>query len=99
MQSIISNFLQQRQTTTATVATTSIIAATVLLYSVHRFSRNKRDDSTPCIPYTFPFIGSTLEYLADTEAFAKKYSDLYGPVFKAHLFGKVKRSKRMMTND
>lgn len=89
MQSIVSNFLQQRQATTATVATTSIIAATILLYSFNRLSRNKRDDSTPCIPHRFPFIGSTLEYLADTEAFAKKYSDLYGPVFKAHLFGKV----------
>lgn len=88
IQSTLSTFLQQRQIT-ATMATTSIIAATVLLYSFHRLGRNKRDDSTPCIPHRFPFIGSTLEYLADTEAFAKKYTDLYGPVFKAHLFGKV----------
>ena len=43
----------------------------------------------PIVPYTNPFVGSTLEYRRDPRAFVEKYSAVYGPVFQCHIFGRV----------
>ncbi|ORZ00401.1 hypothetical protein BCR43DRAFT_485148 [Syncephalastrum racemosum] len=41
------------------------------------------------VSYKFPIIGSTREYRKDPRAFLEKYEAKYGPVYRAHLFGRI----------
>ncbi|KAI9019971.1 cytochrome P450 [Phycomyces nitens] len=66
--------------------TASIVLSTA--YSYHRYTTRPISKGCPLVPYTLPFVGSTLEYRKDPEAFCKKWHDKLGPVFRAHLFGK-----------
>lgn len=41
------------------------------------------------MPYTWPLIGSTPSFNRDPVAFVEKWSQEYGPVFRAHLQGRI----------
>lgn len=41
------------------------------------------------MPYTWPLIGSTPAFNRDPVAFVEKWTQEYGPVFRAHLQGRV----------
>lgn len=45
------------------------------------------------VPYRLPLKGSTSEYRQNPQAFVEKYAKLYGPVYRAYLFGEVKAKK------
>jgi hypothetical protein len=48
------------------------------------------------VPYILPIFGSTLLHNRDGIKFAKETAEKYGPVYRAHLFGKVARMKRSL---
>lgn len=52
------------------------------LYSV-------KEHGVPLVPYVLPFIGSSPEYRKDPKAFLDKWTAKFGPVFRAHIFGRV----------
>ncbi|KAI8062563.1 cytochrome P450 [Gongronella butleri] len=65
-------------------------SAAILLASAALWSlTGSKKDNIPFVPYTWPIIGSTVEYNKDKKAFTKKCHDKYGPVFRAHLFGRT----------
>lgn len=55
------------------------------------FCQRAQSDGTPMVSYKFPIIGSTREYRKDPRAFLEKYEAKYGPVYRAHLFGRVRK--------
>ncbi|KAJ8656501.1 hypothetical protein O0I10_007824 [Lichtheimia ornata] len=62
--------------------------AVVSLYTLYRRVTKSRDD-IPLVPYTWPLIGSTPSFNRDPVAFVEKWSQEYGPVFRAHLQGRI----------
>ncbi|KAI9308262.1 cytochrome P450 [Cunninghamella echinulata] len=69
----------------------SITAATTII-GIAWFMRslqNKNRDKIPMVPYFWPIVGSTRVYNKDQLKFVKETSEKYGPVYRAHLFGKI----------
>ena len=58
--------------------------------TVHRFTPTKRNSLTH-IPGDegWPFIGKTLEALADPKGFVERSAAKFGPVYRTHLFGET----------
>ncbi|CAO3593371.1 unnamed protein product [Absidia cylindrospora] len=71
----------------AGVLTTAIAIGAV--YIMQRQGAATKDAHIPLVPYVLPIFGSTLSYRKDENKFAKETALKYGPVYRAHLFGKV----------
>ncbi|KAI9311800.1 cytochrome P450 [Dichotomocladium elegans] len=68
-----------------------VIAGSIALVSLYSLYQRLRavKDGTPMVPSTSLLYGSTREFEKDPEGFLRKYSELYGPVFRARLNGSV----------
>ncbi|KAI9470410.1 hypothetical protein BDB00DRAFT_252712 [Zychaea mexicana] len=66
-------------------------AALVSVYALYKQWINTRElqGDCPSVPYHNPFVGSTLEYRKNPQAFVEKWHKALGPVFRAHIFGRV----------
>lgn len=101
--------LQRREIVTITAATTAVIAAKTL-YSLAQQVHGKRvrfalsviwrgkkfygSGDCAVVPYTLPFVGSTREYRRDPQGFVEKWTKKFGPVYKMHIFGRVRVTNR-----
>ncbi|SAL99055.1 hypothetical protein [Absidia glauca] len=69
-----------------------IVAAIATLGSVILIQRRQseiEDDGIATVPYILPLFGSTLLHNRNELKFAKETAEKYGPVYRAHLFGKI----------
>ncbi|KAI9312898.1 cytochrome P450 [Dichotomocladium elegans] len=69
-----------------------ITGAVALVSAVAAFwyaTRVEYDPAAPLVPYKYPILGSTKEYRKDPRAFIEKWEKIYGPVYRAHIFGRV----------
>lgn len=64
--------------------------------SLCHLTRQKFYGSGDCavVPYTLPFVGSTREYRRDPQGFVEKWTKKFGPVYKMHIFGRVRVTNR-----
>ncbi|KAI8330781.1 cytochrome P450 [Chlamydoabsidia padenii] len=68
-------------------AVTSLIAAIITMSII--LHKRRDDDDIPTVPYVMPVLGSTLDNNRDKLKFAKETAEKYGPVYRAHLYGKI----------
>ncbi|KAJ8660769.1 hypothetical protein O0I10_003412 [Lichtheimia ornata] len=73
---------------TRSVALVSLFTV-ITAYAISRPRSHSKKQEAPLVPYTFPMIGSSREYRKDPKAFIEKWSSTLGPMFRAHLFGRV----------
>ncbi|ORX79133.1 cytochrome P450 [Basidiobolus meristosporus CBS 931.73] len=69
-----------------TIAISLGVAGAVYLAQAHF---HEKSNLPPLVPYTNPIKGSTEEYQADPSGWVKKQKAKYGPVFRAHLNGRI----------
>ncbi|CAG8500148.1 9662_t:CDS:10 [Paraglomus brasilianum] len=53
------------------------------------WSRRPKLNEPPLVPYKYPLIGHTLEYLRDSEGLLKRCHEQYGDMFSLYLFREV----------
>lgn len=74
---------QQQEVGLITAATTTAVIASYALYKI--LFQNIYNDGCPVVPLN----GSSEEYSKNPHAFVEKWTEKLGPVYRAHVFGRV----------
>ncbi|KAI7858130.1 hypothetical protein BDC45DRAFT_498928, partial [Circinella umbellata] len=78
------------------IGTALALASSYGLYLLLSSNKYLEEDDCPIVPYSNRLTGSNIEYQKDPQGFVEKYTALYGPVFRARVYGRVSGVKSFL---